>query len=123
MNYRLISWAWGLSLLGLIFPLFAVGFHLFNGELQSPKGQGSAAVLVLVMVLAVLGLSVSKRHPGAGMILSAMNGVMLFATNQFLPSMVVPILIVIAVLFFLIALGSALEVMNRQKNQRQSYID
>ncbi|MEX3610860.1 hypothetical protein VVR12_07410 [Rothia sp. LK2588] len=123
MNYRLVSWAWGLSLLGLLFPLFATGYELFNGDLHSPKGQGSAAVLVLVTLLSVLGMGISKKRPGLGLILGAMNGVMVFATNQFLPSVVQPILIVVALIFFVIAIWSALEAMNRQKDQRASYID
>ncbi|MDO4252965.1 MAG: hypothetical protein Q4C74_06990 [Rothia sp. (in: high G+C Gram-positive bacteria)] len=123
MKYHLVSWAWGLTILSLLFPVYNVCINYFEGNLQGAKEQGSAAVLILAIFVSALGFFLKDRMPSLSFIGSAMAGIMLFAIGQFLPQMIVMIVHVVALIYFCITLWSALEIMDRLKNQRHSYFD
>ena len=123
MKYHLSTWAWGLTVLGLIFPLFTVIFDFYEGNLESVKEQGAAVILLIAALLSIIGLFLKGKSAGYALFSSAMAGVMLFAVGQFLPSIITPIIYVIAVIYFLITVWSALEMTDRLKNQRHSYFE
>ncbi|AWB83351.1 hypothetical protein [Corynebacterium liangguodongii] len=121
MNFRFVSLLWVLAALSLVFPVFSSwSMHASSG--LDNKALATAVAQATILVAAVLYAAFSPRFPTLSFFLASTCGFTLWVLSSFAVTGGVLPTRASAIVFFVIGIWSALELVERNNSRRSTYL-